>query len=459
MKQLIFSRKFVAAIVLLTAIGVAFCPLIGSSQYARALGLTIFTIGFWATAALPEYLTALVFFALAMLFSVSSPQVIFSGFTSTVIWLVFGGLLLAVAIKRTGLGERIANQVAAKVGKTYATIIVGVVALGTVLSFIIPSSIGRVILLSPIAMALADRFGFARGSKGFSGIVMAAAFGTCLPAFAILPANVPNLVMAGAAETLYGFTPVYGEYLWLHFPVLGFLKAGIVIGLILLLHPDKARPQVHEKLVIVPMSSSEKRLAIVLIVTIAFWLTDFLHHISPAWIGLGAGVICLMPMVGLVPDKAFKEKINFGTLFFLAGIIGLSTMLSRSGVGGQFAKVLLKILPLEPGEPFLNFVSLTAATIVTGIATTLPAVPAVLTPLAGQMAKAAALPVETVLMIQVIGFSTALFPYQAPPLVMAVQLGGLDSKTVVKFCLLISAATFIVLVPIDYLWWRFIGWI
>ena len=38
-----------------------------------------------------------------MLFSVSPGHVVFSGFASSVVWLVFGGLVLGVAIKRTGL--------------------------------------------------------------------------------------------------------------------------------------------------------------------------------------------------------------------------------------------------------------------------------------------------------------------------------------------------------------------
>jgi di/tricarboxylate transporter len=194
-------------------------------------------------------------------------------------------------------------------------------------------------------------------------------------------------------------------------------------------------------------------------VTIGFWITDFLHHISPAWIALSAGVICLLPMVGLVPGKAFKEEVNYGTLFFLAGIIGLGNMLSHSGLGNQLAKALLIILPLEPGAPILNFVSLTFTAIVVGIATTAPGVPAVLTPLASDMAKAAALPVQTVLMTQVLGFSMLLFTYQAPPLVMAVQLGGLKSITVTKFCLILTLATILFLLPLNFLWWRFLGWI
>jgi anion transporter len=459
MKLIISPIRVVAALILLASIAIAFYPLIRPAPLAKALALTLFTIGFWATGVIPEYLTALLFFAIAMLFSISPPGVIFAGFGSTVFWLVFGGLILGVAIKRTGLGERIAGRLARKSGKSYAAIITSVFTVGLTLSFIMPSAVGRIVLLIPIASALSDRLGFTKESPGRKGIILGAAFGSFFPAFAILPANVPNLVLVGATEMLYGFTPVYGEYLLLHFPVLGLLKAAMIIGLILLLYPDHPNTPVSDDAPRIPLTSRERGLALLLAVTIGFWITDFLHHISPAWIALAAAVICLLPAVGLVPGKAFKEEVNYGTLFFLAGIIGFGTMLSHTGLGNQLAKVLLKILPLEPGASILNFVSLTFSAIVVGIATTAPGMPAVLTPLANDMAKAAALPVQTVLMTQVLGFSMVLFTYQAPPLVAAVQLGGLKSITVTKFCLILTLATIVFLLPVNFLWWRLLGWI
>jgi len=459
MKQQISFPRVAAGLAMLFAIIVAFGPVVMPSPTARALGLTIFTIGFWATGVLPEYLTSLVFFALAMLFSVSPVHVVFSGFASSVVWLVFGGLVLGVATKRTGLGDRIANRLALKFGKTYGSIVTGMVVVGMALGFLIPATVSRVILLTPIASALAQRFGFREGSKGRLGIIMAAVFGTFLPTFAVLPANAPNLVLSGAAETLYGFAPVYGEYLWLHFPVLGLLKATVIIGLILLLYPDQPRFEASTELRHIPLSIDEKRLAIILALTIGFWLTDHWHHISPAWIGLSAGVVCLLPVFRLVSAREFREEINYGTLFFLAGIIGFSAMLSDSGMGGHLAKFLLAILPLAPDSPILNYASITAATFLTGIATTLPAVPAVLTPLAGEMARAAAIPIETALMLQVIGFSLLLFPYQAPPVVLAIQMGGLKPKAVVQFLTLMTLVSILFLLPVNFLWWRLLGWI
>lgn len=444
---------------MLSALIVLLGPVVMPAATARALGLAVFTVGFWSTGIIPEYLTSLSFFALAMLLAVSPAQVVFSGFASSVVWLVFGGMLLGAAIKRTGLGQRIADGLALKFGQTYGGIITGMVALGVTLSFLLPSTASRVILLTPIATALAARVGFKAGSSGHTGIVLAAALGTFLPAFAILTANAANLVLAGAAETLYGFTPVYGRYLWLHFPVLGLLKAAALVGLILRVYPARPGLILSRDADHAPMSLDEKKLAVILMLTIGLWLTDFWHHIAPAWIGLSAGLVCFLPFIRLVPTGGFKEEINFGVLFFLAGIIGFSAMLSDSGLGEHLAKFLLAVLPLKPDSPIINYISIATATFLTGIATTLPAVPAVLAPLADEMAKSAAMPLENTLMIQVVGFSLLLFPYQAPPVLIAVQMGGLQIKTVIRFLMLVTLVSIFVLFPINFLWWRLLGWI
>ena len=48
----------------------------------------------------------------------------------------------------------------------------------------------------------------------------------------ILPANLPNVVLAGVADSLYGLKITYGAYLLMNFPVLGALKALVLVAVI-----------------------------------------------------------------------------------------------------------------------------------------------------------------------------------------------------------------------------------
>src|SRR3546814_15514589 len=88
---------------------------------------------------------------------------------------------------------------------------------------------------------------------------------------------------------------------------------------------------------------------------------------------------------------------------------------------------------------------------------TMPGVPAIMTPIAGDMAAASGLPIETVLMTIVVGFSTVFFPYQVPPLIVVLQLANIPARAAAGTALLTAVPTILILLPLDYLWWRVLG--
>jgi di/tricarboxylate transporter len=185
-------------------------------EVAPAAALVLFALGFWATGALPFHLTSLLLFILAIVLEVAPPRVIFAGFASTALWLVFGGLVIGAAVQTTGLGRRLARVLVGHLQGSYRRIVYGTVGLGLGLAFLVPAGMGRLMILVPVFVALTAELGFGRGSRGRTGIMLAVSFGTILPAFAILPANLPNMILLGVAETLYGITPSYAAWLLLH---------------------------------------------------------------------------------------------------------------------------------------------------------------------------------------------------------------------------------------------------
>jgi di/tricarboxylate transporter len=421
-----------------------------------AAALAVSSIGFWATGVLPGHITAIAFFLFAMLFKVAPAPVIFSGFHSTALWLIFGGLVIGVAVQRSGLGERFARALAARSGASYVGIITGIVAVSTAMPFFMPSTMGRVLILTPIVLAFADRLGFAAGSRGRTGMALAAMMATLMSGFAILPANVPNMVLMGASETLYGFVPVYGEYLLLHFPVTGALKSVALVACICLLFPDRPRPAPE-----VPTAATggegERRLMIILAVALVLWATDFLHHISPAWIALGAAFVCLLPRVGMLPAKVFNGEIDYGSLFYVAGLFGLGAMVAQSGLGDLLARALVETVDFTPGEHGRNFIAVSLIATLLALVTTSTALAAVMTPLAAGIAEATGLPLDTVLMTEVIGFSTIMLPYQSAPIVVVMQIAGVRARDGVSLTLMLGAIALFVLLPLNYLWWSLLG--
>lgn len=419
-------------------------------------GIIVVTIGLWATARLPEYLVALLFFAAAAVLNLAPPDVLFSGFSSAAFWLVLSGFILGVAIRKVGLADRIARSLAGRLTGSWPRMVGGVVLLTYALAFVMPSNMGRIALLMPIVLALADRAGLAEGSRGRTALALAVGLGTFQLSASILPANVPNLVMSGAVESAYGIHLSYLPYLVLHAPVLGLLKGLALTACLCLLFPAKPctvlRIEPGE-----PLSPAEKRLGALLLATLALWMTDAVHGISPAWIGLSAACICLLPRIGFLTGDEFATGLNIRTCIYVAGILGLTALVNHSGLGTAMGNWLLHLLPLDPASPARSFGALIALSSALNFTVTANGVPALFTPLAKSMAEASGLPLLTILMVQVIGYATPLLPYQASPIVVAMGMGHVKTWDGIRLCLALAAVTFLVLLPLDYGWFKLLG--
>lgn len=429
---------------------------LAEARMLRTAGMVIAALGLWATHALPEHVTSLGFMTLVVLLGIAPPAVAFSGFAGGAVWLLFGGIIIGLAVEDTGLGKRIAEFALARISLSYASGVVALVTVSLLLAFVMPASIGRIVILMPIALALADAMGFGPGRPGRTGFALAVGLASFLPAFSILPANLPNVVLFGAAESIYGLTTTYADYLVWHFPAMGFVRSILLVAVILVLFPDTAdaapAPRRREA-----MAARQKHLLAVLLITLGLWASDFLHHISPAWIALAAAIVILIPATGLAPKTALADKTNMRPFFYVAGILGMGAIIADSGLGGLVAEFLIGLLPLKPGAPAQNYAALTVLSAVFGMAATIPGAPTILVPLAQDLADASGLPLITVLMTQISGLSLMLLPYQSPPLVVAIALGGVRVGDAIRVILAMTALGLLVLAPLNFLWWQLLG--
>ena len=422
----------------------------------RAGGLIIATVGLWATHAIPEHITSLGFMVLAVILGIAAPGVAFSGFAGGAVWLLFGGIIIGLAVTDSGLGQRIARTALRGLTRSYTRAVWGLMAACLLLAFLMPASIGRIVILMPIALALADHMGFAPGSRGRTGFALTIGCGSFLPTFAILPANLPNVVLFGAAESIYGVVPTYAEYLLWHLPVMGMLRAVVLVLIILAMFPDEARSPESEPAP-ARMSKQQRNLLIVLCLTLGLWATDFIHHVSPAWVALLAAIVILVPAFGLAPPTALADKTNLRPFFFVAGVLGVGALVADSGLGAEIAAFLGRWVTFDPARPFLNYLSLIGVSMVFGVAATVPGAPTFLVPLAQDLSTASGMPLMVVLMTQIVGLSALLLPYQSPPLVVAIGLGGVRIRDAVRVILASTAVTLTVLAPLNFLWWRLLG--
>jgi di/tricarboxylate transporter len=459
--MLIPTRRISRAIALLSCIaGIAlqFIPApegVGPDLLPVA-GVVIFAVGLWATAIVPEYYTAIVFLVLAITLTGSERAVVFSGFHSTASWLIFGGLIIALAVQTTGLGARIAAIILPRMGNSYFAVLVGTVIVNGLTTFVIPSNTGRVIIMLPIFLALADRMGFAEGANGRVGIALAVGAGSLYPSIAILPSAVPNLVLLGAAESILGMHMTYGQYILAQFPVIALVSVIAVPVLLRFLFPDTARPS-GEDVAMAPLGGAELRLLVILVATLALWITDFAHGISPAWVSLGAAVICMTPRIGMLEPSAMVRQINLAPWFFVAAVIGMGAVVAKSGLGDVIGGWLLAQVSLTPGNDFANLAAISAIGTVIAWFATIPGAPAIMTSFAGNIAEATGWPLSTAVMAQVLGWAMTMFPYQFPPIVLIVTLGGVSFGQATRLLTAVAVIAWLVMLPLQYLWWTQLG--
>lgn len=424
---------------------------------ATALLLAL-CMALWASGLVAEVVTALLFFSAAMLLQLAPAATVFSGFASSAFWLVLSGMVVGLAIARTGVGDRLARRLAGLLSGSYPVLVAGLVASSFLLSLVMPSNLGRIALLVPVVLVLCDRFGLVAGRPGRTGAVMAVGLATPLLSAAVLPANVPNLVMAGTAEAQYGLHIAYLPYLILHAPVLALVKGALLVAALLWMFPDDLSvragevPPAPKR----PFTGAEWRLAVILCLTLAFWITDGIHHVAPAWIGLAAAVACLLPRIGVLAPEAF-EAVNLRTCFYVAALLGLVATVNETGLGARLGHALLDVAPLRPGATVQNFGVLSGLAAILALVVTANGAPALYTALAGEMSRASGFSLDDVVMIQVIGYSSLFLPYQAPPIILTMQIGGIGLGDATRITALVGAVSLAVMAPLDYLWWQALG--
>jgi len=420
-------------------------------------GIVVLCIGLWATAALPEYLTAVIFCFLAVTVAGAEPEVVFAGFYSTAGWLVFGGLIIASAVQSTGLGARIATAAAGYFGGSYRGFLWRIVLTAALLGFLVPSNMSRVLVMLPIFLTIGERLGFGPGSNGRTGITLAVAAGSIYPSFGILTAAVPNVVLLGAAESLHGIEITYGEYFLTHFPVISVVNLLALPWLIAALFPADVQPA-PARAGSEPWTAAERNLLLILAAALALWVTDHWHRVSPAWIALGAGLLCLMPRVGCMPATALTGKVNLGPWLFICGIIGLGSVVVHSGLGDLMAGWLLARLPMEPGRDFSNLAAMSAVGMIISMATTVPGEPVIAATLAGDISAVTGWPVATVLLVQAVNWSMVPFPYELPPVVVASRMAGMGIGHATRLLLALTLLAWVVTLPLHFVWLRHLGY-
>lgn len=189
----------------------------------------------WMTEAIPLPATALLPIALFPLLGVMSPGAAAAPYAHELIFLFFGGFLLAAAMQRWGLHRRVALGVVAAVGVQPRRLVLGFMLATGFLSMWI-SNTATVVMMLPIAVAIlslleaeADRMGTA--------LMLGIAYAASIGGVATLIGTPPNAIFAAAASAMLGRSIGFMDWMQVGLPLAAVMLLLTWMLLVRVLHP------------------------------------------------------------------------------------------------------------------------------------------------------------------------------------------------------------------------------
>jgi di/tricarboxylate transporter len=452
------SPRALGLMALIAAVAIAISiqtPPDGAPKAMVGLAIVSLTVALWATAVMPALHSGVVFFALALASGVAPTIPLISGFWSNAAMLVLGGLILGGAAERTGLGRYVARSLMGGIS-TYPHLIAGILIGSTVLSFLVPSTMGRLAIMVPVLLATAKEAGYEPGSNGYVGIVLTAVAGNYLTSYGVMTANLTNVISLGAYETLGGATMKYGAYLLMCMPILGLVKTVMfwaVTCLLLPAPPPKLAPDAESA----SLTPAARRLAILLVVTLLLWMTDYLHHVKPGLIALLAGLVCLLPMLDLARPNEVVDMNKFTSVFALPAVLGVATVLTHSGAGAMIAATLAKLMPASGASPSYGFMLITFSASLIAIGATIPGSIAIVTPTLPGFEAATGLPLVAGLNAMLIGLQSPFFAFEAVPVMVGLMMGKVAASAATRILVPLAITGLLVVAPLQMAWLKLIG--
>lgn len=448
-----------AVLGVIIALSVLVAQLPAPAQSPRAmhgLAIVLATVMLWATQALPAWVSGLAFFAVALPSLIAPPLPLLSGFWSNAAALVFGGLLLGTAAERSGLGRFVARGLVERFVTSYPMFLLGILIGAGALSFLVPATMGRLALTIPIVAATAKAAGYEPGSNGYLGAMATTVAGNFLTAFAILPANLTNVIAIGAMEGLHGPIVRYGEFLLYGMPVLGLAKGVLFWAMVIVLCPAPA-PKRQGPGDVAGLAPAGRRLALILAITVLGWATDFVHGVQPGWIALAAGLACILPGIGLVEPREAFDLNKANAILSLAAVLGLATVLTRSGASDLIGPELARLAAVEGRSAVYGFIAIAVmASLTAAVATSVGAI-ATITPVIGPIAAATGLSLPMGLMAELTGLQCVYFPFEAVPLMVGFAMAKVATGAAIRVLAPIGLVSLVTIVPLNAFWLWSIG--
>src|ERR1700756_628348 len=339
------TRKVVGGILTVgVPLALWFSPLPLEANAKHAIAVASFMIIAWITEVMPHALTGMAGCYLFWALKIVGFETAFSGFANPTPWFLFGSALIGMMASKSGLARRLAYQVMLRVGGGYSRLLLGLILSSLLLTFLVPSGIACVVIMAAVALGLMDVFGLSRGSNVGRGIFVTLTYTAGIFDIMVI-AGASSILGRGLIQKTTGIEVYWSEWLLAFLPCV-VVTIFVIWRLVLRLFPpekealeggvDFLRESLKTMGAWTPM---EKRSLLLMSLAIALWATDVIHHISPAVIGIGVGLLAGVPGLGILELEDLK-RLNYLPVFFTATAISMGEVLLRTNALNSMTTVL-----------------------------------------------------------------------------------------------------------------------
>jgi anion transporter len=278
-----------------------------------------------------------------------------SGYSDGAWWTLLVVVYYGFIMKKTGLAERIAYYILSLFPGTFAGILSAFFLIGLLLSLGIPSMTVRTAIMAPIAWSLVQTLGLAPRSRGCALIMITVIEMAVVPGLAweLGSLNGPVVVSMFAAKKLPLSWLGYAEYLTV--PTL--ILCGLILTLNLLLFKPENPVRADREFALGKLRAlgsfkrAELITALVVLVSIGFWVTASIHHLPTFVVGMFG--LAILNLSGILQDADIGTGISWTLMLFLGGIFSLTHIIPQYKITNWMASIMVpRVQPLI-GSPIL----------------------------------------------------------------------------------------------------------
>jgi sodium-dependent dicarboxylate transporter 2/3/5 len=439
-----------------------FAPIEMDVRIKHTFAIVAFMILAWITEAVEYALAGFIGCYLFWALGVVPFAVAFGGFATDTPWFLFGASLFGVMATKTGLARRIAFVVMKRVGNTYARILLGLIITDFLLTFIIPSGIARVVVMSAVALGLAETFGVGIGSN--IGRAMFLIITYCSGLFdKMIIAGAASITARGAIERVGGVEVLWSQWFFAYLPC-DIITILVAWRLTLWLYPPEKKSFAQETAYLEneiqqmgSWNAASTRAALLIGLAIGLWLTDFIHHIPPSVIGLGVGLAAVLPGIGTLSTDDMK-RLNYLPVFFVATAISMGDVLVNTKALDLLTNFLLSWMePMVGNILQTTFVLYWTAFVYHIFLASEISMLGTSIPVLMNFAKSQGMDPLLIGMIWTFGAGGKIFAYQSAVLIVGMSYGYFGSRDLFRLGLLLTLVQCVLLLLLVSFYWPLIG--